>query len=76
MRRNPLRPGGVPSLPEYFPGANERVSGIEIASEPEGTSLVEDHPEASFLETGRIRINLPSGDVDDQAAASDAGDAG
>ena len=56
MRRNPLRPGGVPSLPEYFPGANERVSRIEIASEPEDTSLVEDRPDASFLETGRIRI--------------------
>lgn len=76
MRRNPLRPGGVPSLPEYFPGANERVSGIEIASEQEDTSLVEDRPDASFLETGRIRIELPSDDVGDQGAARDEGNAG
>ncbi|MFC5297249.1 hypothetical protein [Brachybacterium tyrofermentans] len=67
MRRNPLRPGGVPSLPEYFPGANERVSGIEIASEQEDTSLVEDRPDASFLETGRIRIELPSDPEDGTA---------
>lgn len=64
MGRSPFRPGGVPSLPEYFPGANERVSGLEIVSEQESTSLVEDRPDASFLETGRIQISLPSGPDD------------
>ncbi|MGP5697264.1 hypothetical protein [Brachybacterium alimentarium] len=59
MRRDRLRPGGIPSLPEYFPGANERVTGIEIAAEVDSTSLMEERTDPSFLETGRMEIVLP-----------------
>lgn len=59
MRRDRLRPGGIPSLPEYFPGANERVTGIEIAAEADSTSLMEERTDPSFLETGRMEIVLP-----------------
>ncbi|MGP5304357.1 hypothetical protein [Brachybacterium alimentarium] len=72
MRRDRLRPGGIPSLPEYFPGANERVTGIEIAAEVDSTSLMEERTDPSFLETGRMEIVLPPSEGD--AGASPTAD--
>ncbi|MGP5377753.1 hypothetical protein ACTXM8_17350 [Brachybacterium alimentarium] len=72
MRRDRLRPGGIPSLPEYFPGANERVTGIEIAAEVDSTSLMEERTDPSFLETGRMEIVLPPSEGD--AGASHTAD--
>ena len=72
MRRDRLRPGGIPSLPEYFPGANERVTGIEIAAEADSTSLMEERTDPSFLETGRMEIVLPPSEGD--AGASPTAD--
>lgn len=60
MRRNPFRPGSLPSLPGYFPGANERVEGIEVPSGGDHTSLEEDRDEPAFLDSGRMKISLPS----------------
>ena len=72
MRRDRLRPGGIPSLPEYFPGANERVTGIEIAAEADSTSLMEERTDPSFLETGRMEIVLAPSEGD--AGASPTAD--
>ena len=70
MSRDRLRPGGIPSLPEYFPGANERVTGIEIAAEADSTSLMEERTDPSFLETGRMEIVLPPSEGDAGASST------
>ena len=54
-RRRP-RLRRAPSLPEVFPGQNERADGIEIAHEAQGTELADASPGPSFLDAGTITL--------------------
>lgn len=53
-----LHPGSVPSLPEVFPGQNERVEGIEGSASGPVHALVEPITEPTFLDSGRIVLEV------------------
>lgn len=73
MIRNRLRAGGIPSLPELYPG-EKKVESVELARASESTSLDEPISEPSFLETGRITLDAADpaaeGRTDDDSRSS------
>lgn len=71
MIRKRLRAGGIPSLPELYPG-EKNVESVEITRASESTSLDEPIAEPSFLETGRITLDAADPAAED-AAADDSG---
>ncbi|GAA1488598.1 hypothetical protein [Brachybacterium sacelli] len=76
-RRDMLRPGGLSSIPELFPGEKEKVEGLEIAQEAQAESQVEPRAEPSFLDGGPITLRLRpdgsdrEGDADHDDSASE-----
>ena len=56
---NVQRASAIPSLPEYFPGANERVRSVEIERGDQALEEMYDGPRDSFLDEGVIVVHLP-----------------
>jgi hypothetical protein len=66
MVRSRLTPGAIPSLPELYPG-EKSVESIEISHEADSTSLQEADAGSSFLDTGRITLEVPATGARDTA---------
>lgn len=79
-RRDRLRPGGLSSIPELFPGEKEKVDGIEISQEAQTEGLVEPRTEPSFLDGGPITLHLGpegserTGDASDDSSGQEETD--
>ncbi|QCR54550.1 hypothetical protein C1N80_13850 [Brachybacterium sp. SGAir0954] len=58
----------APSLPEVFPGQNERADGIEIAYESGATEHVDPTTGSSFLDSGTITLTTSASDEGDAPA--------
>ena len=58
----------APSLPEVFPGQNERADGFEIAHESAATEHVDPSAGPSFLDSGTITLAPSASDEGDEPA--------
>ncbi|UVY83530.1 hypothetical protein NLU66_15110 [Brachybacterium sp. NBEC-018] len=58
----------APSLPEVFPGQNERADGIEIAHESGATEHLGPSADPSFLDSGTITLTPSASDEGDEPA--------
>lgn len=57
MIRKRLKVGGVPSLPELYPG-EKAVESIEVSHQSTSTGHEEPAAGSSFLDTGWITLNV------------------
>lgn len=56
----------APSLPEVFPGQNERADRIEIVHEPAATELLEPSAGPSSLDSGTVTLTPSRSDEGDE----------